>query len=54
MLTINLRINSNIYKLLLAYINGKEFITNSYALDGGFNIMTLNALFQAHENKNIF
>ena len=38
-LTINLRINSNIYKLLFTYINSKEFITNSYGVDGGFNLI---------------
>ena len=38
-LTINLRINSNIYKLLFTYINSKEFITNFYGVDGGFNLI---------------
>ena len=38
-LTINLRINSNTYKLLFTYINSKEFITNSYGVDGGFNLI---------------
>ena len=38
-LTINLRINSNIYKLLFTYINSKEFITNSYGVDEGFNLI---------------
>ena len=53
-LTINLRINSNTYKLLFTYINSKKFITNSYGVNGGCNIMILSALYQAHENKYIF
>ena len=47
---INLRINSDIYKLLFTYINSKEFITKSYGVDEGFNIM-IHIAYQAHENK---